>query len=1004
MPEIKNNFIQGKMNKDLDDRLLPNGQYRDAQNITITKSDDSDVGVLQNVKGNKLPYGESVNVPSGTGVIGVYVDNEKEKAYYFVTDRSTGVFEPRVNIGEGDNTLDTSGFHAIYVWDQTSPGTPPKKIVEGSFLNFSKDYLITGVSKVGDMLFFTDNLNQPRRINVETAARDSSFYDSEQKISVAKFAPFYPIRLLDSSNNSTMTKSAETSSDFLEKNFVRFSYRFKYDDGEYSTMAPFSQVAFIPSIYDGNTGFTASQLSDILDSFEVKDMINYINNIVMSIKLPSSTALEDLQISKIQILSRVDGDLTVKVIDDLDMSLTANQPTGDTISYTYNATEPFKTLPENQTIRVFDNVPIRAKAQETTGNRVVYGNFVNQRRLPNVDFDINFNSKASSNVNENEYLYKEYPYHSVKSRRKYQVGVVLADIFGRQTSVILPPPTSAKTSVERSSIFVPARNPRTFSSKYWTPYDQATDGTAAHQPYNTDKWGDALNITFNQKIKDAYSSSNPFGWYSYRIVVKQVEQEYYNVYTDGINIKDNNEGFVRLSNDNVNKVPRDVTDVDPSSDTAGSQVKLYSKVINTNVSTDNAVTTVNETTRPGILSDDSIFNITSIGNAVLDGTRASFAKIPANQTLIPDSSDKGKLAVFETEPFDSKIDIFFETSTAGLVSDLNTAIEATLGDGVSSFSTTELNNGLNEGMSVDTLFMQINARNNSGLVPSAEIELESVQNSAGDNVSDFELVIDNSEYKLKTKNTFFFGVSGEVYTFNLKSTFNVVDSSGNSTEQIFNDSIDISLKNVSPTISFDNNPMVVHNSTTSGTVVTTVNGTTGSVKPGFEKQGLTYSITSQTNNGAVYSISSSNGDLSTVGLVTSGQQDSLVIRVTDSDNTTFVEDTLVINSTGINYKTFYITTSKFSTSDAAKASSPSVLVYHEGSGDLPAGPSAATGPTGDVVYSAITPSLVVFNGIDDSLGRSGFWGMAKEPGASSTTNPVSAVNINENGETLLVVS
>jgi len=30
--------------------------------------------------------------------------------------------------------------------------------------------------------------------------------------------------------------------------------------------------------------------------------------------------------------------------------------------------------------------------------------------------------------------------------------------------------------------------------------------------------------------------------------------------------------------------------------------------------------------------------------------------------------------------------------------------------------------------------------------------------------------------------------------------------------------------------------------------------------------------------------------------------------------------------------------------------------------------------------------------------------MAKEPGASSTTNPVSAVNINENGETLLVVS
>ena len=40
MPEIKNNFLQGKMNKDLDDRLLPNGQYRDAQNITVSKSEN----------------------------------------------------------------------------------------------------------------------------------------------------------------------------------------------------------------------------------------------------------------------------------------------------------------------------------------------------------------------------------------------------------------------------------------------------------------------------------------------------------------------------------------------------------------------------------------------------------------------------------------------------------------------------------------------------------------------------------------------------------------------------------------------------------------------------------------------------------------------------------------------------------------------------------------------------------------------------------------------------
>ena len=1001
MPEIKNNFIQGKMNKDLDDRLLPNGQYRDAQNITITKSDDSDVGVLQNVKGNKLPYTDSVNVISANPnakVIGAYVDNEKEKVYYFVTDRSTGKLSDTVQPpGDSSNALATSGFHAIYVWDQKDSGSTPKKIVSGSFLNFSKDYLITGISKIGDLLFFTDNLNQPRRINVETALRDSSFYNSEIKISTAKFAPFYSIRLLDSSNNSTMSKGSGITSDFLEKNFVRFSYRFKYADGEYSTMAPFSQVAFIPSIYDGNTGFTLAQISDILDSFEVKDMVNYINKAVMQIQLPStdSTVLNDFEIDRIQILSRVDGDLSVKVIDDIEAA-TASISNG-ILNYTYNATEPFKTLPENQTIRVFDNVPLRAQAQETTGNRVVYANFVNNRSLPIVDFDANFSSKSSSSVNEDDYLYKEYPYHSVKSRRKYQIGIVLADIFGRQTSVILPPPSSAKTSVERSSITVTARNPRTFSSKYWTPYASADDDISAHQPYNTDKWGDALNITFNQKIANQYSASNPFGWYSYRVVVKQVEQEYYNVYTDGINRKENNEGFVRLSNDNVNKVPRDVTDIDPSSDTVGSQVKLYTKVINSNVTTDADVH------RLAILSDDKIFNITSIGNAVLDGTRASFAKIPANQTLIPSSIKKGELAVFETEPFDSKIDIFFETSTSGLVSELNTAIEATLGDGVTAFSTANIGDGLTEGLALNSFFKQINATNSSGSVPAAVIELESVQNSAGDTVNDFELVIDNSEYKLRTLNTFFFDEVGETYKFNLKSTNTVTDSSGVSSDHVFNDTLSIFLQNVNPSLSFSSNPVTVPEASPIGTSVITAQGLSGSAKPGFESSNISYSIVSQSSDGATYQISSSTGEITTTTEVSPGTIDTVKVRVTDSDGSTTTDVDLQINIGGQIYKPFYITSSKLGDSPTAKASSPSVLVYHQGDGNLPA---AGVGlGQGDIVYSQITPTAVAFDGTGGSGGLEaiGYWGMSENPGADSVTNPVFAVDITATGEVIEVI-
>ena len=43
MPEIKNAFLKGKMNKDLDERLVPNGEYRDALNVDVDYSSNSDV-------------------------------------------------------------------------------------------------------------------------------------------------------------------------------------------------------------------------------------------------------------------------------------------------------------------------------------------------------------------------------------------------------------------------------------------------------------------------------------------------------------------------------------------------------------------------------------------------------------------------------------------------------------------------------------------------------------------------------------------------------------------------------------------------------------------------------------------------------------------------------------------------------------------------------------------------------------------------------------------------
>ena len=85
MPEIKHNFTGGKMNKDLDERLVPNGEYRDAMNIQVSTSEESEVGTAQNILGNSLIAGQGF-IPSTANCVGSIADEKNDKLYYFVVD------------------------------------------------------------------------------------------------------------------------------------------------------------------------------------------------------------------------------------------------------------------------------------------------------------------------------------------------------------------------------------------------------------------------------------------------------------------------------------------------------------------------------------------------------------------------------------------------------------------------------------------------------------------------------------------------------------------------------------------------------------------------------------------------------------------------------------------------------------------------------------------------------------------------------------------------------
>ena len=98
MPELKRNFSAAKMNKDLDERLIPNGQYRDALNIQIATSDDSNVGSAQTLLGNTIQNSmatiydaagsSSANayygVPTTSVCVGSIALPDRDKIYYLV--------------------------------------------------------------------------------------------------------------------------------------------------------------------------------------------------------------------------------------------------------------------------------------------------------------------------------------------------------------------------------------------------------------------------------------------------------------------------------------------------------------------------------------------------------------------------------------------------------------------------------------------------------------------------------------------------------------------------------------------------------------------------------------------------------------------------------------------------------------------------------------------------------------------------------------------------------
>jgi len=226
MAELIHTFTSGKMNKDLDERLVPNGEYRDALNLEIASSETSQVGAFQNIKGNLELLFKSFNPVT------------KERTTWAANEYITALTNPVCIGSKADENSDevywfiaSEGISVIASYNTITKVTSPLVVDTQNILNFTSAKLITGINILEGMLAWTDNQTEPKKITIKdwvgstlNFITHSKIYGRnfiESDITVIKKYPLQPptitaFTVANTSNGTPITITATTLFSFAE--------------------------------------------------------------------------------------------------------------------------------------------------------------------------------------------------------------------------------------------------------------------------------------------------------------------------------------------------------------------------------------------------------------------------------------------------------------------------------------------------------------------------------------------------------------------------------------------------------------------------------------------------------------------------------------------------------------------------------------------------------------------------------------------------------------------
>ena len=319
MAKIKNNFLKATVNKDLDERLTPNGQMTDATNFMVTSEDSSGLGVGKNVFGNTLAA--TLN-DAGAVVIGSIADDSYERVFFFAHS----------------NTYD-------YVYQYNLSNNTIERVLQSTastgVLNFSLNYRISHIDIfVGvegeSLLSWTDGLNPPRIVGIERAKTYAINGFDEVEISVMKPSPIFA---------PTVAQTQISDDDFMSfiaDKFLSFAYRYRYDDGHYSAFSSWSPYVFTPGNFE----------IDILTSTNIA-----MQNNSKAFNISFNTGHRSVK--DVELVFKLSNSNNVYSIIKLNKQ---DEGWGNNTSesFLFNKYKVYKVISEEQYFRSFDNVPLTA--------------------------------------------------------------------------------------------------------------------------------------------------------------------------------------------------------------------------------------------------------------------------------------------------------------------------------------------------------------------------------------------------------------------------------------------------------------------------------------------------------------------------------------------------------------------------------------------------------------------------------------------------------------------